>query len=188
MISLKTPYIRKLKTWIIAFSQCLDRKLEIYEKPFKIPDLLFTLQEGRAHKLKCWKTLKPKSEPITCPVSYLLLIPVRRQEILLNYKPPSNFWNISATFWDLFFALRQGQVDEDWMNSEIQMNTFFNRFLSSSAFLRYLTKFHFQWVPIFLPPSNLPIAQNWRDPGFRPGPNSLGQYKNVVQQLKLQTN
>ena len=43
--------------------------------------------------------------------------------------------------------------------------------------LRYLTKFHFQWVPIFLPPSNLPIAQNWRDPGFRPGPNSLGRYK-----------
>ena len=115
--------------WIIAFSHCLVRKLEIYEKSFKIPDLLFTLQEGRAHKLKCWKTLKPKSEPITWPVSYLLLIPVRRQEILLNYKPPSNFWNMSATFWDLFFALRQEKVDEDWMNNEIQLSTFFNRFL-----------------------------------------------------------
>ena len=24
--------------------------------------------------------------------------------------PPSNFWNISATFWDLFFALQQEQL------------------------------------------------------------------------------
>ena len=109
-------------------SYCLVRKLEIHEKSFKIPDLLFPLQEGRAHKLKCWKTLKPKSEPITWPVSYLLLIAVERQEILLNYKPPSNFWNMSAAFLDLFFALRQDQVDEDWMNNKIQMNTFFIRF------------------------------------------------------------
>ena len=119
--------------WIIAFSHCLVRKLEIYEKSFKIPDLLFTLQEGRAHKLKCWKTLKPKSEPITWPVSYLLLIPVRRQEILLNYKPPCKFWNMSTTFWDLFFALQQEQLMKIGWIMRSSWTHFYYRFLILSS-------------------------------------------------------
>ena len=41
---------------------------------------------------------------------------------------------MSATFWDLFFALRQEKVDEDWMNIEIELNTFFTDSLSSGAY------------------------------------------------------